>query len=472
MSLQKTILAMVIFLMSTPSWSEVFIRWTQPSVPPATSLGVDELVVPLHSKALIANAYKAGYRVHVEVPISQVSSVSRVPFIAKLGGMVLDPGDGSQKQINNALSKLRVVLPGVTIRVLDPRGQQPEMKGQLVTERNGILQVSSATAQPWITSNLALIRFDQVLHPGKIPMYGFRWNSSDSAKREQGPEEPDYLLAVAEAGAFHADLILDLHEKLQKDLLQDNRAAWETLGNIKRYLAFSSQMSDGFGDPEADVGVLVGDYQDAYEPANLLARHNIPFRLLRTLNQKTKELDTLDVLVIFRTLNKEAVTVIEDFASQGGVVVLFDSHGPNPWRFHRLTESGQQLASHRMGKGQIIELGSPVGDPEAFAQDIRRLIDNGRIAISFWNALTTIAVSYRKPDSDERIVELVNYAREPLSVQIQIKGSFSSIRYESPEDGCCKYLAGVQRDGYTEFVVPGLTVAGRVRLAGQSAAAP
>ena len=59
-------------------------------------------------------------------------------------------------------------FPACQLRVFDPRGQQPEMKGQLVTTHNGVLQVSSATAQPWISSNLALIRFDQVLDRAKI----------------------------------------------------------------------------------------------------------------------------------------------------------------------------------------------------------------------------------------------------------------------------------------------------------------
>ena len=89
----KTILAIALFLAATPSWSKVFIRWTELSVPQAASLGVDELVVPLHARALIANARKAGYRVYVEVPISQVSSSTRVAGMENLEGIFLDPGE-------------------------------------------------------------------------------------------------------------------------------------------------------------------------------------------------------------------------------------------------------------------------------------------------------------------------------------------------------------------------------------------
>ena len=235
-------------------------------------------------------------------------------------------------------------------------------------------------------------------------------------------------------------------------------------------MAFSAQTNDNFGEQEANVGIVIGDYESSYEPVNLLARHNIPFRLLHTLDLKTATIETLDVLVILRTVNKETIAAIEEFSSKGGVVVLVDSHGPYPWQFDNPAEQGGPLVSHKIGKGQIVQLGDPAGDPESFAQDIRRLVDNSKIVISLWNALTTVAVSYRKPGSGEKVVELINYAQEPLTVQVQVKGSFSSIRYESPEDGCCKSLEGVQHDGHTEFVVPGLTIAGRVRLAEQSAA--
>jgi hypothetical protein len=466
---RKTILAIVLWLAATPSWSKVFVRWTEPLVPPAASLGVDELVAPVHAKGLIANARRAGYKVYVEVPISQLPSSTRVASMRNLEGIFLDPAEAKQAQISHALAELRTAFPRLTVRVLDSRGQQPEMKGQLVTTRNGVLQVSSATAQPWISSNLALILFDQVLDRARVPLYSFRWNSPESLQPDHGPEAADYLLAVAEAGAFHADLVLSLHKELQKGLWQKNPAARETFAEIKHAMAFSAQATDCVGEPEANVGIVIGDYRSSYEPVNLLARHNIPFRLLRTLDLKTATIETLDVLVFLRTVNKEATGVIENFASKGGVVILVDSHGPYPWHFDNPTEQGGQSVSHKVGKGQIIQLGDPSGDPDSFAQDIRRLIDNNRIAISLWNALTTVAVSYRKTGSSEKVVELINYAQEPLTIQVQIKGLFSSIRYESPQDGCCKALTGVQQDGHTEFVIPGLAIAGRVRLAENSA---
>jgi hypothetical protein len=44
-----------------------------------------------------------------------------------------------------------------------------------------------------------------------------------------------------------------------------------------------------------------------------------------------------------------------------------------------------------------------------------------------------------------------------------VKGSFASIRYESPEQACCEALTPRLVDGFTEFVVP-LVIGGRVHL--------
>jgi hypothetical protein len=61
---------------------------------------------------------------------------------------------------------------------------------------------------------------------------------------------------------------------------------------------------------------------------------------------------------------------------------------------------------------------------------------------------------------------LINYAEEPVRIQVQVKGSFDSIRYETPEQPCCKSLVPVKHNGFTEFVIPDLMIAGRVHLEG------
>ncbi len=395
-------------LFAVPVWSKVFVRWTQPLLPPAERLGVHELAIPWNAVALpsFRGAARQGYRAYAEVAIGEASSAAKTATKFGFAGIIVNPGDSRPDQIEQALRKLRSAYPRLLFLTLNPNGKQPQMRGTLIVKRNGVLEATSPTAQPWLDTNLALVRLEQAFRPAQTPLYSFAWELTDTLQQQHGPDAKDYALAVAEAGAFDADLVLSLHESLENGMAQNNPGAWAVWDQVKSYLRFFPQHPERRLDPEANVGVVTDDDAASYEPINLLARHNIALRVLR----------------------------------------------------------------HAVGKGHVIELSEPVTDPESFAQDIRRLIDHHKIRISLWNALTTVAVLYRPTGTPRRIVELLNYAEEPLQVQVQVKGSFRSIRFESPEQGCCESLKPTARDGFTEFVVPSLNVAGRVYLQPESAA--
>jgi hypothetical protein len=86
--------------------------------------------------------------------------------------------------------------------------------------------------------------------------------------------------------------------------------------------------------------------------------------------------------------------------------------------------------------------------------------------MNLWNGLTTIAVPYAQPGENVKLLELINYSGDPVRLQVQVKGSYSSIRYESPELKCCESLVPAEHNGFTEFVIPDLRIAGRVHLEG------
>ena len=464
--MRARILTLICLLAATPAWGRVLLRWSQPSPPAPATMGVSDLVVSWDDAALISTARRQGYRVYAEVPASKAAGID--PSLAKSGvaGIVLNPADSQPAQIDDALAQLRSAYPRLPVLLLNPKAKQPQMKGQMVIKRNGILQVTSPTAQPWVDTNLALIRLDQAFHPAQTPLYEFQWDLSDPQQQESGPAPADYALAVAEAGAFHANLILDLDPRLQDALAHNKPAAVAVLSRIKRYLAFVSRGERNAGKPDANVGVITDSYQKSFEPINLLARHNIPFAVLKASDLKPPTLDHFGLLVVFAAMDGPAMKLLADFASKGGVVVVVDAHGPYPWQSGQASPAGEHSIAYATGAGRIIELQGQVIDPETFAQDIRRLLDKnkGTLALSLWNALTVVAVSYQSRGG-EKLIELVNYAEEPISVQVRIKGSFSSIRYETPGRACCQSLTPTQRGAFTEFVVPSLRIAGRVHLA-------
>lgn len=453
-------------LVAQPASGKVFLRVSQAELPPASALGVSDLVFvwPIDNDSLLNQANALGYHVYLEASHGDLSVVADAAEKAHAVGVIFDAGNLDSSASEDVLRSARSAHSKLSFLLLNPGGKEPQMKARLVVDRDGVLQVSSPTSQPWVDSNLALVRFARAFRPEARPLYAFRWNLSDAIRKKLGPTAEDYSLGIAEADALHADLILDLHEGLQKGLAHNEADAWTLWNDVKRYIAFQRAESVPGKLPLANSGIVTNDYRGSYEGINLMARHNIPFVVLRPIDLEAKRLDALNMLVVFSAPSIVASRVLVDFAKNGGIVVLVNLRGDFPWHSSEPIRRNAQSAMYSVGTGQIVEFAEPVIDPEVFSQDIRRLMGVQRPSLSLWNSLTTIAVSYREKPAGETIVNLVNYALEPEPVQVQIKGHFSSILYESPEGGCCQSIRPVERNGFTEFVIPALIIGGRAHL--------
>jgi hypothetical protein len=461
---QTAIVGLFLVLASVPMWSKTFLRWTEAEAPSPERLGVNELTVPWDAgriSTFVALA-KQGYKVYAEASQDQASEAARAIAEKGLSGVILDRDKTPEEQIAEMLRKLRAAYPKLIFRVLNSNGQQPQMRSRLVINRNGILEVTSSTAQPWIDTNLALVKLESAFHSPEVPLYRFHW---DFEKNEQLPlpTAEDYGLAIAEAVAFDADVVLPLAASLQKEMGQNSPVAWELWNQVRRYLDVVPQAASHDSDSNSNVGVLTDNSGASYEPLNLMARHNILFRVLPPQKLNEASFEHLDVLIVFVTPDARATQPISTFASNGGTAVLVDSHASYPWHSTQPVRNGEASASYPVGKGRVIELSEPVADPESFAQDIRRLVGNQKIELSLWNALTTVAVLHRS-GHQARTLELLNYAEEPVRVQVRVKGIYATIRYGTPEHGCCESLKATHHDGFTEFVIPSLRVAARVHL--------
>ena len=451
---------------------KVYIRWTLNDVPKRQILGVSELVIPWSAAAqtLAAAAEKQGYRVYWEATLAESGTAAEAGNNSGVEGIILKGDVTEEAQLQARVADLRHKYPKMKILALSGGGKQPQMRGWLVFQRNGILQVSSPSSQPWLDQNLAVIRYQRAFAPNQAPLYTFAWDASDPIFKQYGPTPVDYSLAIAEAGAFHADLVLELHERQEKDLLRGDTqalAAWEP---VKRSIAF--YQGSGGGEESSAVGILTGDYDTSYEATNLMARHNIPFRVLKSEGARGQDLAGFSVVVAFATLTKEQVEAIRAYAERGGTAVLVNLPGTYPWYSASPAKKSEHSTTYSAGKGRVIELDEPVGDPETFAQDIRRLMTKQQIPVSLWNSLTTLVAEYPGEKADSATVELVNYSEEPTQVQVQLRGAFASLRYESPELGCCQELKPSHVDGFTEFVVPNVITGGRVHLQAHGEHAP
>jgi hypothetical protein len=440
----------------------VFLRWSEPTLPLASSLGVNDIAYASNvPPAILETARKHGYRVYVETLPKEAKAAAELCSKTGCTGIILSFSESDHADVEKSAEGLRSAYPKLRFLVLNRDGKQPQMRGSLVIKRNSVLEVSSPTMQPWIDSNLALVKVEQRSRLQQVPLYMFSWPDDGQHKALTAD---DYSLAVAEASAFHADLLLQIDEGLQRALNKRDSDAWTLWNQVRSVLKFSSELPKRVLEPAANVAVVVDRLDTSDEVLNLLSRHNIPFHVFLTADLKTSDLKGFDIVIVFAKPDAESAQQINSLASEGKTVVIADAHGKYPWQGSQPVQLTEHTTSYGVGTGKVLELAEPVSDPETFAQDIRRLLGKTNSLLSLWNGLTTIAVPYKDATGTVRQLELVNYAGDPLRVQVQVKGSFAHVRYETPEHGCCQSLDPVQHNGSTEFVIPELRTAGRIYL--------
>jgi hypothetical protein len=442
----------------------VWIRWTESELP-AKTLFAHGLAIPWGADpVLLESARKQGYRVYAAVTLDQASAAASRSRAMGISGILLEAGDVDQQKAQKTARDLRLAYSDLTVLTPDPGGKQPAMRGSTVITRNGILQVSSPTEQPWLDSNLAMVEFDRMFRPTQIPLIDFQWDLSDALQQQNGPSAESYSLAVAEAGAFHSDLILNLHPNLQKALVRGSDNAWAVWKRVAQYVEFYLRVSERPVASPANVGVVTDNYDASYETTNLMARHNVPFRMLPPSQLTPQGLQGLDLIVVFAQPDEAALRQVAEFADAGGVAILAGLRGPFPWQSSGVRRVSGDSVIYATGKGKAIELADGVADPGTFAKDVRRQLGREKLPISLWNASTTIAVPYQIPDSSTATVELVNYSADPMPVEVRIKGTYSVIRYETPERGSSEILTPTYQNGFTQFEVPWLKIGARVHL--------
>ena len=453
---------------SAPLNAKVFFRVKPSAMPPSDKTEIHDLVLalPLRDSSVVEKFRSLGYHVWLQCSSAELADTVAMAEHANVAGVIITIPEKSGKSFAFSELQPNITAHGkLTLRVLVPGGKQPQMKGRLVVERDGVLQVSSPSTQPWLDTNLATVRLAQSVYPESLSiMYDFRWDTSDAPPGAWHPDAEDYALAIAESDAIRSDVVIDLPVSLQDALNAGNPEAWALWKRVMSYLDFSGHLPTAKSQPLAGLGVIFDNAQASYEPINLLARHNFAFEAVRPVNLTPARLGRWNSVVVFCSLNADAATILRDFAAKGAIVIIVNSHDKFPWHSTPPLRKESHTTTYSLGTGQIVELGEPVIDPETFARDVRRLIGRGRSTVTLWNSLTTLVTGYHEQNQSDPVLYLVNYADQPDNVQVQVKGHFSNVRLESPEEPCCASLPFVTRNGFTEFTIPSLRIAARVHL--------
>jgi hypothetical protein len=437
---------------------EVLVRWDLDEMPARESLGISQMLVPADNGAAVQNAIALGYRVYVEVGASNLAS-----FSLPAGGLagVVVKGEASPESL--LALRNRLASSSARVLLLDERGKWPHIRQHQVTRRNDVLQVAGRTAQPWIESNGALLRIAQATQRGTPLLLTYGWEPLTLAEADEGPGLEHYLVAIAEAGSFGADLVLPLHGRFQRSLLLGRPPARAWWDEIRRYIEFYSWDLPGRYRPIANIGVVTAEPMRWYEVMNLLVRHNLPFELIAPERLSDGALSSFDLLIVLDQPAAARIEILTEFARRGGAVVVAGFEGRFPWQSVTPVRQTEGRVSYAFGKGRVVEMVDGVVDPNTFALEVRQILGREKRVIDIWNGITVLTAPYRDPGDTTVLVTALNYAHQPLPVQLRIPGIFSVVHYETPEDGMA-LLPHRHRDGQTEFVLPALRIGARVFL--------
>jgi hypothetical protein len=419
--------------------AEILVRWNQREVPSPQNLGISTLVVPAKDTAAARNALAQGYRLYLEVEASALAGF--VPPAQAPAGVVVK---GTVSPLALRAFRQRLTPRGIRVVALEERAKWPHIRSNWVTRvpqdgpratgqpsarTNDVLQVTGRSAQPWIENNAALLRIINASHPDSAPMLTYAWTPITLSEMDEGPRLENYLVGIAEAGTFGADLLLPLHERFQERLLLGQpqaRAEWD---EIRRYLQFYSWNLPGRYRPMANIGVVTANPTQWFEVMNLLMRHNLPFELIPPARLSKRALDRLRLLIVLDEPDRAQRDVLAAFSRTGGVFKVVNG---------------------------------PV-DPNRFALEMRQLLGRDHRLVDIWNGITVLTSPRAEPNGTGALLTVLNYAHQPLPVQLRIAGTYSQVQYESPEEEAT-LLPHQHRDGYTEFVLPALRIGGRVFL--------
>ena len=453
----------ILAMLAMDAHAETLIRWDLDRVPPPEALGIRTLVVPAGQPAVIRAALEQGYRVYVEIEAASAAAYKPIEGIA---GIIVK-GTLPAGQVE------RLTEPGIRVRVADDRGKWPHIRTNWVTRNKDVLQVTGRSAQPWLENNEALIRIgtDRIPPPSSPVLLTYAWQPVTVSDLDQGPRLEHYLVAIAEAGSFGADLVLPLHRRFEEALVAgrpDARADWT---EIARFLAFYAWNVPFQHRALANVGVVTADPMRFFEVMNLLARHNLPFVAIPPSGLGAHALTGIDLLIVLDDLDQRGLERVSGFAEGGGTALVAgtaavrsDGAGASlPWR-RSPPATGNRRATYPAGKGRVIESQAPPTDPNSFALEMRQLIGADRRLVDIWNGITVLVSPYARADGNGMVLTALNYAAQPLPIQVRVKGTFSEVQYEAPGQPAV-LLPFEHRDGSTEFVLPALRIGGRVFLA-------
>ncbi len=425
--------------------AEVLLKWDRPAIPDRSTLGAEKIAIPFDQTgdSIFNEACKKGYKVYLAVEGDRLEPAAAWAEGKEVAGIIVLSNDFQARQ---KLLQLSANLPlSFCLKTDGP----PRILSNSVQNKDGVLQIASATEQPWIESNQASILMLKYWGDDGRWRITYDWEELGDSRP---PAVADYQLAIAEAGAFGADLLLPLDPDLEEGLINGSPQAIDTWNRVQAYLRFYSEQRRQASQPFSNIGITPADVASCHDLLKMLGRYNLPVRLLSRDSVTKLPLESLDLLFLLDRPTPAEQCALSDFVRAGNVAGVLSE---------RL--SGRDFTTRRIGSGAWVEIDEAAFDPNSLALEGGRLLGKQKRAVQLWNALTTLVACYREDDS-WMTLQLVNYAQKGQTVQVRARGRFANVEYRLPEQPDRRKITSEARDGFTEFSIPTVKIGGTIYL--------
>lgn len=305
---------------------------------------------------------------------------------------------------------------------------------------------AGASAEPWIESNIWLVRSFRL---------GTHWRPIWINQQPNPSSQGDYVRCVADAAVAGGRWMVAIDDDLRARLFRKDAGALATWRSIATYLKFSEDHAEwrGFA-PYGNLAVIL-DTPDEY--LNLLTRRQVPYRLILRSELSAASLSSFQaVLAVNLAPPAEGERkILCDFAKKGGLVVAGPSWGDPP--------KDDPYTDVPLGKGRVAVYKEDPPNPESVAKDMLDLLDPEVNGLSVFNVPS--AITYASTCDKRVLVQLLNYAGRPIDrVTVRFNGSFKTARLYTPENPPLDLSVRATGNGRTELLIPTLTAWGAVLL--------
>ncbi len=379
-------------------------------------------------------------------PGATVSAVAAAAVDAQLDGLVLDGEFPAAFVTSLAHAYSGLVIP---IARNPANGPVLAVPGVRPSARDladmGIR--AGASAEPWIDSNIWLVRS---LRSG--PKWRPVWISQEANPASEG----DYIRCVADAAVAGGRWMVSLDDNLRVKLFHRNADAMGTWRRMATYLKFAEDHA-GWRQfaPFGNVGVVADESADFDEYLNLIARRQVPYRVIRRNDLCAATLAGFRAVAAFAALKEAERKILGDFAETGGVVVTGPSWGSAP--------KDDPYAEVPLGKGRVVVYKDEPPDPESVAKDLQDLLQPEIVGLSVFNVPS--AITYVSTSDDRVLIQVLNYAGRPIErITLRFNGIFKQALLYTPESAPMDLAVTETNNGRTEILIPNLAAWGAVLL--------